>query len=135
MTVAVLITGVLFRAPETKTSGGGKAYVRASVRAAAEGESSEFWTVLVFGDTARAELMRLHDGDKLSVQGKLKLDLYEKEGQSLIGRTIFADHVLALRAPPKAKKPKAIAAEPATPSILPPAGRAHGSDLDDDIPF
>ncbi len=133
MTIAILIAGSLFRAPEIKTSGGGKAYVRASVRAAAEGEASEFWTVLAFGDTARAELMRLHDGDKLSVQGKLKLDLYEKDGQSRIGRTIFADHVLALRAPPRERKPKQPQNRPT--NTLPPAEQTRGGDLDDDIPF
>jgi single-stranded DNA-binding protein len=136
MTVHVLITGSLFRASEQKTSQAGKRYVTATMKAAAvDASNSEFWSVLAFSDTAQAELLRLGAGEKLSVQGGLKLETYTPtNGETRISRTVFADSVLALRAPPREKKPKP-AATPAAPlervNILP----AQSSDLDDDIPF
>lgn len=134
MTVAALITGVLFRTPEAKTSNTGKTYVRATIRAGAEGEASEFWAVLAFGDTARAELMRLHDGDRISAQGKPRFEIFEKDGKLRIRYTIFVDSVLALRAPPRERKPKQPQNNRPT-STLPPTEQTRGGDLDDDIPF
>ncbi len=134
---AILLTGTLFRQPLQKTStSSGRRFTTATVRAGADNSTSDFWTVLAFGDTAQAELARLGEGEKLSVQGSLRLELYEgKDGKTKISRTVFADHILALRAPPKERKTKA-----------PPAGSKAGDamakrsimpdpDLNGDIPF
>jgi hypothetical protein len=138
MTAFVLITGTLFRAAEQKTSQAGKRYVTATVKAASvDASNSEFWSILAFSETAQAELLRLGAGEKLSAQGSLKLTTFESgNGEVRISRTVFADSILALRAPPKAKKPKPAETSTArTPlervNILP----AAGGDLDDDIPF
>ena len=136
MTVHVLITGSLFRPAEQKTSQSGKRYTVATMKAASvDASNSEFWSVLAFSDTAQAELLRLGVNEKLSVQGGLKLETYAAgNGETRISRTVFADAILPLRAPPKEKKPKP-AATPAAPlervNIMP----ATSSDLDDDIPF
>lgn len=132
MTVHVLVTGTLFRAGEQRTSSSGRRYVRATIKAAAADTSgAEFFDLMVFSETAGAELERLEVGERVAVQGALKLELYTPEGKPpRISRTIFADHVLALRAPAKERKAKATAATP--PERLPPAGRGE---LDDDIPF
>jgi hypothetical protein len=108
MTVHVLITGTLFRAAEQKTSQAGKRYVTATMKAASvDASNSEFWAVLAFSDTAQAELLRLGAGEKLSVQGGLKLETYAgQNGEARISRTVFADCIVALRAPPREKKPK-----------------------------
>ena len=54
--------------------------------------------------------MRLGEGDKVSVQGSLKVEPYTgRDGQTRINRTVFADHVLALRQPPRERKPRASA--------------------------
>lgn len=96
--------------------------------------------LLVFSETAGAELLRLTENERLAVQGSLKIELYQPEGKpARISRTIFVDSVLALRAAPKQKKAKPPAAPVSTRvsssldrvNILPDAG----SDLDDDIPF
>jgi len=62
--------------------------------------AAEFWSVLAFSESAQAELMRLGEGDKVSVQGSFKIELYTtSDGQTRINRTVFADCVLALRQP------------------------------------
>jgi single-stranded DNA-binding protein len=108
MTAYALISGTVFRAPMQRTSQSGKRYVVTTLKAAAvDNSSSDFWSVLAFGDTAGAELMRLAIGERVTIQGGLKLEIFEKDGQARISRTIFADHVMALRQPPKERKPKA----------------------------
>jgi single-stranded DNA-binding protein len=138
MSVAVLVTGSLFRAPEQKTSQSGKRYVVATIKAgAAENTSSEFWSALAFGDTAGAELLRLAVGERLAVQGRLKLETFEKNGETKISRSVFVDSVLALRQPAKERKPKTPAPGSkagdaiAMQSIVPSTDPA----LDDEIPF
>ena len=133
MSVHVLVTGNLFRAPERKTSATGKGYVRATLKVAgADNAPAEFWSALIFSGSAQDEIARLEAGDRVSLQGSLKLSTYTAgNGETRIDRTIFVDGVLALKPAPKIKKPKA-AAEPAkTPSTEP----TRGGDLDDGIPF
>jgi single-stranded DNA-binding protein len=135
MTAFVLITGTLFRPAEQKTSQAGKRYVTATMKAASvDASNSEFWSVLAFSDTAQAELLRLGAGEKLSLQGSLKLTTFETNGETRISRTVFADAILPLRAPPKEKKPKPVATPQAP---LKPVNivSAAADDLDDDIPF
>jgi hypothetical protein len=138
VTVFVLVSGTIFREPQRRTSQSGKRYTVATIKAAgADNAPADFWSVLCFSDTGQAELLRLGLNEKLSVQGALKIETYEKDGQTKISRTVFADQVLALRAPPKEKKSKA-APTPAAErqplervNILP----ARSPDLDDGIPF
>src|ERR1700686_2891383 len=107
MSVAILISGSIFREPQQRTSQSGKRYVTTTLKAAAaDNSTSDFWSVLAFGDTAGAELMRLAVGERLAIQGSLKIETYVKDGETKISRTIFADHVLAVRQPPKERKPK-----------------------------
>ena len=82
MTAHVLISGTLFREPEQRTSKAGKPFVTATIRAK-DGDSWQWWKVLAFQECAQAELMRLTDGDALSVQGVLKAETYEKYGQTI----------------------------------------------------
>ena len=115
MTAYVLISGSLSKAPETRTSKAGKAFTMATIKVAAD-SAAEFWSILAFSESAQAELMRLGEGDKISAQGSFKVEPYTaRDGQTRINRTIFADHVLALRQPPRERKPKAAPAD-ATPA-------------------
>jgi hypothetical protein len=129
MTVHVLVTGVLFRAAEQRTSSSGRRYARATIKAAAaDNGGAEFFDLMVFSETAAVELMRLGEDEKLAVQSSLKVEIYNGK----ISRTVFVDHVLALRAPPRERKPKAARAPTsqgqAEQSIIPPS-----SDLNDDL--
>lgn len=136
MSVAILISGSLFRAPERKTSATGKAYVRATLKVAgADNAPAEFWSALIFSQSAQDDIARLSAGDRVSLQGSLKLSTYTAgNGETRIDRTVFVDQLLALKPAPRAKKPKA-AAESAKTNILPPAEPTRGGDLDDEIPF
>jgi single-stranded DNA-binding protein len=104
MSIHVLVSGSLFKNPEIKTSRSGKTYATASIRtASAENSAADFWNLLVFSTSVQEELCRLNEGDKLSVQGSLKLEIYNGK----ISRSVFVDAILPLRAPLREKKPKA----------------------------
>ena len=96
MTAHVLVAGTLFRYPEQRTSKAGKPFVTATLRTK-DGEASQWWKALAFSETAQAELMRLTDGDALSVQGAFKAETYEKDGMTKLSLSVVADNVLALR--------------------------------------
>jgi single-stranded DNA-binding protein len=133
MSVAILISGTVFREPQQRTSSSGRNYVTTTLKAAAaDNASSDFWSVLAFGTTAGAELMRLAVGERVTIQGGLKLELYTaNDGTTKISRTVFADHVMALRQPPKERKPKAEKPAPTSQE----QSSTTDQDLDDSIPF
>jgi single-stranded DNA-binding protein len=128
MTALALITGVLFRSPEQRTSKAGKSYVSATIRAK-DGDASQFWRVTAFSETTQAELMRLGDGDAVSVQGPLKVETYEIDGATKLSLSIIADRVLALRQPPKERKAPASGPQRDAPY------RGGAAAFDDSIPF
>jgi single-stranded DNA-binding protein len=125
MTAHVLVAGTLFREPEQRTSRSDKPFVTATIRAR-DGDASQWWKMVAFSETAQAELMRLTDGDALSVQGAFKAETYEKDGGTKLSLSVIADHVLALRQPPKARKPRQEAAA---------APARQDAPFDDDVPF
>ena len=74
-------------------------------------------------------LRRFTDGDAVSIQGALKAELYAKDGgEPKLSLSIIADHVLALRQPPKPREPVS--------EKTAPRGRPAGAnrDFDDAIP-
>jgi single-stranded DNA-binding protein len=121
-----LVTGALFRAPEQRTSKAGKLFVTATIRAK-DGDASQFWRMTAFSESAQAELMRLGDGDAVSVQGSFKVELYTPDGgETKLSLSIVADRVLALRQPPKQRK------APKEPEA---SYRGGAAAFDDSIPF
>jgi hypothetical protein len=136
MSVAVLVSGSIFREPEQRTSQAGKRYVTCTIKAAsADNSSSDFWNALCFSETAGAELMRLSVNERLAVQGSMKIELFEKDGQQRISRTVFVDSVLALHAPPKERKPKKPADAPLVEEPAAAKQTAGPAFFSDDIPF
>jgi single-stranded DNA-binding protein len=149
MTAHVLISGTLFRAPERKVSRAGKPYVSATLKVR-DGDAAQFWRVTVFSESASEELMRLSDGDSVSCQGAMKAELYRPDdGEPRLSLSLVADHVLALRQPPR-KREQRSADGPAPPTARSSSARRiaghrspyepHGAhptdtDLNDDIPF
>jgi single-stranded DNA-binding protein len=128
MSAFVLVQGVLYRA-EQKTSKAGKPFVVATIRAK-DGEGSAWWKIIVFSESAQAELLRLQDGDALAVQGVLKVETYDKGGETKVSLSLIADSVLALKQPRRSapKQGRKSDAERPAPKSRPPA-------YDDDIPF
>lgn len=105
MSASVLVKGTLFRAPESRISKAGNAFVMATLKER-NGTEFRFWKIFAFGETACAELERLGDGDALSVQGGFEAKIYEKAAKASVSLSVTADHVLALRQPPKKREPK-----------------------------
>ena len=135
MSVSVLVSGSIFREPIQKISQAGKAYTVATIKAAGgENTPAEFWSALCFSDSGQEQLLRLGLNEKLAIQGSMKVELFEKDGQQRISRTIFVDAVLPLRAPPKERKPKT---KPPDQESLRPVNivPAASPTFDDEIPF
>jgi single-stranded DNA-binding protein len=126
MSAFAIVTGSLFRAPEQRTSKAGKPFVTATIRAK-DGETTLWWKVVAFSDSTQAELMRLVDGDGVSVQGSFKAEMYTPEGgEPKLSLSIIADRALALRQPPKERK------APKEPEA---SYRGGAAAFDDSIPF
>ncbi len=111
MTSFALVTGALFRKPETRTSKGGKPFVTGTIRDnGGEGNASRYFKFVAFDAAPIAELSRLSDGDAVAVQGSLAVEEFgAKDGVRKFALKIVADHVVALRQPPKKREPKAAA--------------------------
>jgi single-stranded DNA-binding protein len=105
--IAALISGSLFRAPEQRMSKTGRQFVTTTIRINDVSES-RFVNVVAFSESVQSELMRLADGDAVSVQGPLTTSIYTgADCNARIGLSIVANHVLPLRAAPKERKAKA----------------------------
>jgi hypothetical protein len=131
MSAFAIVTGALYRAPEQRTSKAGKPFVTATIRAK-DGETTLWWKVVAFSDSAQAELMRLVDGDAVSIQGAFRAELYHPEGsEPKVSLSLVADNVLPLRKPAASRSAKERKAK--TPGDAPYRGGAAA--FDDSIPF
>jgi hypothetical protein len=132
MTAYALISGVIFRNPVQKISKAGRPFTTCTIKAGSDDTASgDFWNVLIFSESAQLEMLRLEIGDAVSVRGKMKIEIFEKDGQARISRTVFADAALGLRPAPREKAKKAAA--DATPEKETAAGGS--AFFSDDIPF
>jgi single-stranded DNA-binding protein len=114
MTAHVLVTGTLYRAPEQRVSKAGRNFVVATLRADYRDRETQWWKVACFSETAQAELMRLSEGDAVSCQGALQVETYDKDGETKLSLSVRADHVLALRQPPRQRERKTEEPKPDT---------------------
>jgi single-stranded DNA-binding protein len=100
-----LVTGTLLRAPEQRTSKSGKPFATGTL-IAKDSEAAQWWRVTAFSENAQAELLRLREGEAVSVQGPLKVETYEKDGETKIALSIIANNVLPLRQPREKTPPR-----------------------------
>ncbi|MEJ0093889.1 MAG: single-stranded DNA-binding protein [Methylocella sp.] len=107
MSAQAMILGVIFRGPERKIGKSGKHYVDATARVRDGAEGTQFWRIRSFSESACADLMRLREGDSLSAQGSLQVEIYQKAGEPKLSYSMVADAILPLRAPRKDRKPVA----------------------------
>ena len=91
MTTHVLVSGVFIGRPSNKPGKAARRYV-GNIRVK-DGDVAQWWKALAFSESAQAELMRLADGDAVSVQGVLKAELYRPEG----GRRAYRSPSLSMR--------------------------------------
>jgi single-stranded DNA-binding protein len=132
MTAFAIITGSLFKNPEQRDSKAGKPFVTATLKVT-DGDALQWWRVTAFSESAQAELMRLTEGDALSVQGAFKAELYRPDGgETKLSLSIVAGQVVALRQPPRERK----ATVPDTRTRQERSGSwTPGSGPNDSIPF
>ncbi len=64
MTAFAIVTGVLFKTPEQRTSKTGKPFVTAIIRVR-DGEAPVWWKIVAFAEDVRTELARLDEGELL----------------------------------------------------------------------
>ena len=98
MTARVFVRGTLSRAPESGVLKNGAPFVTATLNAK-DGDHKQFWQIVAFSETVQAELMHLSGGDAVAVQGSLRAELYDKDGQTELFFGIIAEHALGLRQP------------------------------------
>jgi single-stranded DNA-binding protein len=136
MSVFALVTGTIFRPPIQKISKAGKPFTTCTVKAGSDDSGGgDFWNVLIFSESAQLEMLRLEIGDAVAVRGKMEIKTYvASDGQTKIGRSIFADAALGLRPAPRTPKPKAARPAP-TSQDQSTTTTATNPDLDDPIPF
>lgn len=136
MSLLSLASGRIIR-KEDRTASNGNQFVKVLMRVMA-GNESVLVTVFAWGGTERAALERLGEKDMIAVQGPLRGEIYQKDGQPRIGISITAESIVALRPPPKERKERAKKDAPAKQprSEKPAADRAAFVDrFDDSVPF
>ncbi len=106
MSAFVLISGMMFRDPETRVAKSGRPFVAATMKVSDSGGEVSWWRVVAFNEAARDELMRLSDGESLAVQGKLGVTTYQKANETRLSFSVVADHVLAARQPKERREPR-----------------------------
>jgi single-stranded DNA-binding protein len=122
--IHALITGSLYRTPEQRASKNGRTIACATVRVKENETPSPFVKIFAFSESVQSELLRLGDGDSLSAQGRLGVETFiTTSGTTKVSLSLVAEHVLALRQPPK----KRAATTSAPPDIRTKQERQRGS--------
>ena len=104
MTARAILHGVLFRAPEAKTSKTGRPYAVATIREGA-GDSVRWWKCFVFGESAVEEVLRLGDGEPIAIAGAFDCKVYvPSSGESRLSWRITADAVISAGTKPNARE-------------------------------
>ncbi len=105
MSIHILLTGILHKDAIPRIGQSGKEFTTASIRVEVDGQTT--WAnVIAFDQDSQDELRRLKAGDALSIQGKAKVGIYEKNGEHRASLDVTAYHVIGLAPKPK-PKPKA----------------------------
>jgi single-strand DNA-binding protein len=135
MSIEAAFLGSIVREPEQKTSKAGKPYLRFTARIG-DGDQAQFVSVMYFGPDA-AEL-QMAPGERVYVEGSLRLDKWEKDGQPRSGLSVMSFHArlaeIGRNRPKRQRKPNITSVDVATPSRAAPPSRG-GDFYDDSIPF
>ena len=106
MTTRFRVSGILFQALESRTLRVGRASSTATTVTlkAKDGNHTQIWRIAAFSEPVQVELMRLTAGDAVAVEGALKAELYDGDGEIKISFGVIAEHVLPLRKPSQKRK-------------------------------
>jgi hypothetical protein len=131
MTTFVLVSGVLQKPASRLIAKCGKCYTAATLKTR-DGEAVSFWKLLAFSETVQEDLLRLGEGESLSAQGALRVEIYlpTNGAEPHIEFSCMVNAILAAKQPrkPKAKQPAPALADDRRAPATAPA-------FDDDLPF
>jgi hypothetical protein len=127
MSASVLTKITIHKTPQQRVSKNGNPFTVATGRENAGGET-RWWKIFAFSESVRAEIDRLGEGDVVAVQGQFSVEIWNAAEGPRISLSVTADHAIALRQPPREKKPKR---EPARQTA---AARTPVPDFDDGLP-
>ena len=142
MTARAIVSGVIHKAPEAKTAKAGSTYAALTLREKT-GQATRWWKVFVFSDALREEVLRLSDGEPLSVAGEFSVDVWSPEGREpRVNLSLIADGLLSARRP-KAKPKRELGGqhqadngrERAAHSWAAPSPGGAAPAFDDSVPF
>jgi single-strand DNA-binding protein len=125
----VIVQGNVGRDPEVKVSSSGKSVGRFSVAVSdkgPKGEHTEWFSCVAFDKTAEIVGRYVKKGDPILVDGRLKTDEYEKDGEKRKKTDLLVSRVTLLGGKRDG------APREAAPAAAAPAG---GGFADDDLPF
>lgn len=136
--IHALVQGELHKDPIQRTSASGKTFVTCNIKSTSDGET--VWcSVITFSEDAQTELLRLRAGDACSIQGRLKVTTYERNGEVRPSLDVVASSVQALRPKPRPKQPRQARQDGRSydPRNLHGAGGQHQAEdgFNDPIPF
>ena len=129
---SILAKMTITRKPEQRDRSNGGKHTLAKAREG-NGDGARWWTLFVDSETARAEIDRLDAGDVVSVQGSFETSIWDGRGKTEVSLKINVDRALALKPPPRVKKPKQTGREVARKSWAAPS--ENGEALNDALPF
>lgn len=98
MGIQVVVTGVLHKDPVARTSQNGNPYATCNVRVEQDGQT-HWANVICFNEEALEELLRLRNGDLLSVHGKAIPKVYMKDDEARPTLHVTASAVHSLQPP------------------------------------
>ncbi len=92
----VVVSGTLSQAPERRTLKDGTLCATAVVRStcAKDGKRTQFWQIAAFNGSAQLALMRLSRGDPIIVQGTVKAEIQEQNGEIALSFGVIAERIL-----------------------------------------
>jgi len=94
----VRVLGTLSDSPVPRKMKDGGLCVTAIVRAK-DGNHTRFWHIAALSRTVQAALLHLSEGNPVAVQGTLKAEIRETNGEITLSFGVMAEHVLGLPPP------------------------------------
>ena len=94
----VRVLGTLFDPPVTRRLKDGGLCVTAIVKAK-DGNHTRFWHIAALNRTVQAALLHLSEGNPVAVQGTLKAEIRDTNGEITLSFGVMAEHVLGLPPP------------------------------------
>ena len=91
----VLVSGTLFQAPESRSLKNGGLCVTAIVKAKeANDNRTRYWHIAALSETVQSVLVHLSHGDAVVVQGTLKAEIHERNGEFAVSCVVIAERLL-----------------------------------------